>query len=86
MHLSERQLGRVFRRELGATPADYVEQVRVERARTLLETADSRSGSLESVAQSSGFAGAEVMRRAFQRRLGTSPSEYRARFRSPLAA
>ena len=86
MHLSERQLGRVFRRELGATPADYVEQVRVERARTLLETADSRSGSLERIARQSGFAGAEVMRRAFQRRLGTSPSEYRERFRSPLAA
>ena len=33
-----------------------------------------------------GFAGAEVMRRAFQRRLGTSPSEYRQRFRPPLAA
>ena len=86
MHLSERQLGRVFRRELGTTPADYVEQVRVERARTLLETLDAQEARLESVARRSGFAGAEVMRRAFQRRLGTSPSEYRERFRSALAA
>ena len=83
MHLSERQLSRVFRRELGSTPADYVEQARIERARTLLETDGS---SLDRVARRSGFAGAEVMRRAFQRRLGTSPSEYRERFRSPLAA
>ena len=83
MHLSERQLGRVFRRELGASPAGYVEQVRLERARTLLET---DGDSLDRVASRSGFAGAEVMRRAFQRRLGTSPSEYRERFRSPLAA
>jgi transcriptional regulator GlxA family with amidase domain len=86
MHLSERQLGRVFRRELGATPADYVEQVRVERARTLLETLDAQEGTLERVARSCGFASAEVMRRAFRRRLGTNPSQYRERFRSPLAA
>ena len=33
-----------------------------------------------------GFAGAALMRRAFQRRLGTSPSAYRQRFRPPLAA
>jgi len=78
MHLSERQLSRVFRRELGATPADYVEQVRVERARHLLEGGDTP---LEQVARGCGFAGAEVMRRAFQRRVRTSPSEYRKRFR-----
>lgn len=86
MHLSERQLTRVFRRELGSAPGDYVEQVRLERARSLLETTDPREIPLEGIARSCGFAGAEVMRRAFQRRLGTSPSEYRARFRSPLAA
>lgn len=85
MHLSERQLGRVFRTELGATPAAYVEQARVERARSMLETLDARSGSVEHVARRCGFGGSEVMRRAFQRRLRTSPSEYRERFRSPLA-
>lgn len=83
VHLSERQLGRVFRREVGTTPAGYVEAVRVERARTLLET---DGESLERVAARCGFASAEVMRRAFQRRLATSPREYRDRFRSPLAA
>lgn len=83
MHLSERQLGRIFRRELGASPADYVERVRIERARTLLEA---ESDPLELVASRCGFASAEVMRRAFHRRLGASPREYRERFRSPLAA
>lgn len=78
MHLSERQLSRVFRHELGATPAAYVEQARVERARGMLET---NGDSLELVARRCGFAGAEVMRRAFQRRVSTSPSEYRRRFR-----
>ena len=83
LHLSERQFARVFRRELGTTPGDYVEQLRVERARNVLET---DAAPLETVASRCGFAGAEVMRRAFQRRLGTSPSEYRQRFRPPLAA
>jgi len=78
LHLSERQLSRVFRSELGATPAAYVEQTRVERARSMLET---NGDSLELVARRCGFAGAEVMRRAFQRRVSTSPSEYRRRFR-----
>jgi transcriptional regulator GlxA family with amidase domain len=78
VHLSERQLSRVFHRELGATPAGYVERSRIERARGLLEGGDEP---LERVAGRSGFASAEVMRRAFQRRVGTSPSAYRARFR-----
>jgi transcriptional regulator GlxA family with amidase domain len=83
MHLSERQLSRVFRRELGTTPADYVEQVRVESARGLLE---SEADPLDLVAARTGFASAEVMRRAFHRRLGASPRDYRDRFRSPLSA
>jgi len=67
---------------LGASPADYVERVRIERARTLLE--DGAEG-LEQVASRCGFRSAEVMRRAFQRRLRTSPSEYRERFQLALA-
>ncbi len=83
MHISERQLSRVFRRELGTTPADYVERVRVEAARALLET---ELDPLEAIAGRCGFASAEVMRRAFHRRVGASPREYRDRFRSPIAA
>lgn len=82
LHLSERQLSRRFSSELGASPADYVERVRIERARTLLE--DGAEG-LEQVARRCGFRSAEVMRRAFQRRLRTSPSEYRERFQLALA-
>jgi transcriptional regulator GlxA family with amidase domain len=82
-HLSERQLSRLFRRELGATPAAYVERARIERARALLEGGDEP---LERIASRCGFASAEVMRRAFQRRLGTSPSAYRSRFRITTTA
>lgn len=78
LNVSERHFARLFRRELGTTPADYVEQVRVERARALLERG---ATSLDRVAADTGFRSAEVMRRAFHRRLRVSPRSYRDRFR-----
>jgi transcriptional regulator GlxA family with amidase domain len=77
-NLSERSFARAFRREVGQTPAAYVEALRVERARALLEDG---APSLEAVARAAGFASAEVLRRAFHRRVGVSPASYRERFR-----
>ena len=76
--MSERSFARAFHREVGQTPAAYVETLRIERARDLLEDG---APSLEGVAKATGFASAEVLRRAFHRRLGVSPAEYRDRFR-----
>jgi transcriptional regulator GlxA family with amidase domain len=77
-HLSERSFARAFRAEVGKTPAVYVETLRVERARALLEDG---AESLEAVARACGFSSAEVLRRAFHRRLGVGPAAYRERFR-----
>jgi transcriptional regulator GlxA family with amidase domain len=77
-NMSERSFARAFRREVGETPAAYVEALRIEHARALLEQG---APSLEAVAQSAGFASAEVLRRAFHRRVGVSPADYRERFR-----
>ena len=77
-HLSERSFARAFRRETGQTPAAYVEALRIERARLLLEDG---AESLETVARATGFRSAEVLRRAFHRHLGVSPAAYRERFR-----
>jgi transcriptional regulator GlxA family with amidase domain len=74
---SPRQLTRVFRRELGESPARAIEQLRVEAAQHGLS--QSRAG-LEEVAARAGFGSAEVMRRAFVRALRVTPSEYRERF------
>ncbi|MGZ4268477.1 MAG: GlxA family transcriptional regulator [Solirubrobacteraceae bacterium] len=77
-HLSERSFARAFRSEVGQTPAAYVEALRVERARALLEDG---AASLEAVARAAGFSSTEVLRRAFHRRIGVSPAAYRERFR-----
>jgi transcriptional regulator GlxA family with amidase domain len=82
-HMSERNFARAFRRELGITPATYVETARVEAARIALESADSP---IEAIARANGFGTVETLRRAFHRRLGVGPADYRARFKSPQAA
>jgi transcriptional regulator GlxA family with amidase domain len=76
-YMSPRNFARAFKREVGMTPAAYVEALRVERARALLETAGEN---VEQVARRCGFGTVETMRRVFRRRLGVSPSDYRQRF------
>jgi transcriptional regulator GlxA family with amidase domain len=75
--MSARNFARVFAREVGVTPAHYVEQLRVEGVRRELELGASN---LESVAESCGFHSGEVMRRSFVREIGVTPTDYRARF------
>lgn len=75
--MSVRHFTRVFRAEVGVAPAAYVERVRVETARRLLETTGM---SIDRVAEAAGFTIPESLRRAFARRVGLSPREYRARF------
>jgi transcriptional regulator GlxA family with amidase domain len=77
--LSPRQFARAFKGEFGATPAAFVEAARLAEANRRL----SRSGSgtsLKAVARSVGYTSEDVFRRAFERRFGTTPSAYRARF------
>lgn len=77
--MSPRNFARAFRREVGTTPARFVEAVRVEAARRLLEES---SLPVEEVAARCGFGTAETMRRSFHRGLRVHPSEYRRRFRA----
>ena len=77
--LSPRHFARAFQAETGTTPGKYVERVRLEQARRLLEdTADGVTG----IARASGYGTPEAMRRAFVKALGTAPAEYRRRFRA----
>ena len=74
---SERHLTRLFSRELGTSPGRYVEQVRIEAARALLETSDAPLGA---IARDAGLGTAETLRRAFQRTVGVTPDAYRRHF------
>jgi len=78
-NVSPRTLARAFSREVGMTPAAYVESVRVEQARGRLE---SGRAPLATIARACGFGTAETMRRSFHRRLGVSPADYRSRFQT----
>lgn len=74
MGMSVRNFERVFTREVGTTPSQYVLQVRVEAARRRLERTEE---GLKQVASKVGFGSVDVMRRAFVRLLGITPRRYR---------
>lgn len=76
--LSPRHFARAFRSETGVTPGRYVDRVRLEHARRLLE--DTPDGVAE-ISRACGYGTPEAMRRAFLRALGAAPAEYRRRFR-----
>ena len=80
MAMSVRQFERVFAREVGTTPSQYVLQLRVEAARRLLERTED---GLKGIAARSGFGSVDVMRRAFVRLLGLTPRKYRELARRP---
>ena len=73
-HLSPRQFSRAFRAETGQSPAKAVENLRVETARLMIEQG---RHSIEAVAQQTGFADRDRMRRAFLRAFGQPPQVLR---------
>ena len=78
--MSTRNFARAFRREVGTTPATYVEAVRVESARRMLETSNR---SIDDIAHQCGFGTVETMHRAFSRTVHTTPGQYRRHFAVP---
>ena len=77
LELSPRHFARLFRSEVGITPAAWVEGVRITAARRFLE--DGKE-SPKQVAALCGFADADTLRRAFARQVGVTPAEYRKRY------
>jgi transcriptional regulator GlxA family with amidase domain len=75
--MTERTFSRVFQKETGVGPAAFVEIARVNRAKALLETSD---WPLARVAERAGFGSIEALHRAFNKRVGATPGEYRHRF------
>jgi len=81
MGVSPRHLARLFRKEIGITPASWVEAARVTAARRLLETGRYTP---KQAAAECGFTDVDIMRRAFGRHVGVTPAEYKKRFAAAI--
>lgn len=75
--LCPRQFTRRFTRVFQRTPAAFVEDLRLAEAQKRLSM---RSITIDGVAASVGFRSADAFRRAFERRFGISPTNYRRQF------
>lgn len=76
-NMSERTFLRAFTAATGTTPAKFVEEARLTRAKSLLE--ETTQG-LEQVAFEAGYGSVDALLRSFHSRLGLTPGAYRARF------
>jgi hypothetical protein len=72
--MSVRNFARVFAQEFGTTPGAFVERLRIDTARRLVEES---SRGFEEIAAACGLGTAETMRRAFVRDFGATPAELR---------
>jgi transcriptional regulator GlxA family with amidase domain len=79
--LSPRHFTRLFQQEVGTTPANWVETVRVDAARHMLEAGERP----KQAAADCGFGDIDTFRRAFQRQAGITPAEYRRRYDTAAA-
>ena len=74
LNSSERTLHRRLKEISGETPKSFIDRVRFEKARTLLETT---GHSIKELAQTSGYSDQASFRRAFLRYSGMTPGAYR---------
>ncbi|MEZ5667570.1 MAG: helix-turn-helix domain-containing protein [Alphaproteobacteria bacterium] len=81
--LNGRTFKRRFRRATGYAPLDYVQTLRIEEAKQMLETGDAP---IDAIAGDVGYDDPGSFRRLFKRTTGISPSRYRQRFRSVVPA
>ncbi len=73
-YLSPDHFGRLFRRQVGCTPGEFVLRSRVDAAMGLLRTS---SHSITRIAELLGYVDVCAFSRQFRSRTGMSPSEYR---------
>ncbi|MFZ6843473.1 GlxA family transcriptional regulator [Undibacterium sp. RuTC16W] len=76
-HTSQRTLLRRFQENVGLSPAQYVQQLRIERAKALLETTKI---SLEELAGRCGYQDVSSLSKVFKQWTQVTPKEYRQRF------
>jgi transcriptional regulator GlxA family with amidase domain len=78
MHVSYRTLNRRFIEITGLTPLAYLQALKIERAKELLEGSH---GDFEAITASVGYEDVSSFRRLFKRSTGLSPAQYRRQFK-----
>lgn len=81
--VSERTLVRRFKAVLEQSPLTYLQHLRIDTARALLEAGDL---GIEQIAEQVGYGDASSFSRLFRQRMGQSPGAYRNRFQTPKGA
>lgn len=79
--MSPRNFSRVFVRDTGTTPWKFVEEIRLEEARRMLQAT---TETVDRVAELCGFGSTDTLQRQFQDFYGASPSDFRNRFQTAL--
>ena len=74
--ISRRSFGRRFQAATGHAPLEYVQRLRIEEAKQLLETSVE---TVERVGSDVGYSDAVSFRRLFKRMVGEMPAAYRRR-------
>lgn len=78
--ISERSFKRRFRKATGYTPIDYVQELRLSRARQLLEQTRQ---AIDDIAEDVGYENPAYFRKLFKRKVGITPGAYRRKFNVP---
>ncbi len=74
VHMSTRNFSRVFLKESGMTPGRFLEKMRLDQAKNMLEYTGM---SIDMIAEKCGFRTAISLRRLFLKYLSVSPAQYR---------
>ena len=82
-NIPERTLKRRFRAATGMTLIDYLQNLRVEKGKRLLEESELP---IDEISAAVGYEDASFFRRLFKRRMGLTPSQYRKMFQPVLNA
>lgn len=80
--LNPRTFARRFRAATGYQPIDYVQALRVEEAKQILETEEL---GIDEIAEAVGYEDPASFRRLFKRNAGLTPAAYRRKFASLVA-
>ena len=74
MDISRRQLQRRIKKLVGLTPKEYINEIRLYKARVMIE--EGKAKTIKEVASKCGFSSSDYFSQQFKKRFGKSPSTY----------